>query len=131
MIKNNLKVAWRNLIKNKASSLINIGGLAVGMAVVMLIGLWINDEISFDKYHKNYNRITQVIQNVTNNGEVQTWWQVPYPQADVLRKSYGSDFKSVVMATGIGGNMLTLGDNKISEQGVFMESDGPNVFTLV
>src|SRR3569833_1878828 len=130
MIKNYLKIAWRNLVNNKVSSLINIGGLAVGMAVVMLISFWIWDEVTFDRNHKNYNRIAQVIQNVTNNGEVQTWWQVPYPLADVLRKSYGSDFKSVVMATGIGGNMLTLGDKKISEQGVFMESDGPNVFTL-
>ena len=81
MIKNYLKTAWRNLIKNKFSSLINIGGLAVGMAVVMLIGLWIYDELSFDSYHKNHDHIAQVIQNVTNNGEVQTWRTVPYPLA--------------------------------------------------
>ena len=130
MIKNNLKVAWRNLIKNKASSLINIGGLAVGMAVVMLIGLWINDEISFDKYHKNYNRITQVIQNVTNNGEVQTWWQVPYPLADAMRKDYGSDFKALVMATGVNGHIMAYGDKKLSQDGVFMEPQGPEMFSL-
>ena len=57
MIKNYFKIAWRNLIKNKASSFINIGGLAVGMAVAMLIGLWIWDELSFDKYHQNYDRV--------------------------------------------------------------------------
>jgi putative ABC transport system permease protein len=130
MIKNYLKIAWRNLVKNKVSSLINIGGLAVGMAVVMLIGLWIHDEVSFDKYHKNYNRVAQVIQNVTNNGEVQTWWQVPYPLADVLRKSYGSDFKSVVMSTGVGDNMLMIGDKKLSIKGAFMETGGPDLFTL-
>ena len=130
MIKNYLKIAWRNLIKNKVSSFINIGGLAVGMAVVMLISFWIWDEITFDRNHKNYNRIAQVIQNVTNNGEVQTWWQVPYPLADVLRKSYGSDFKAIVMATGVGGNMLALGDKKLSEQGSFMETGGPDLFTL-
>lgn len=130
MIKNYIKVAWRNLVKNKISSIINIGGLAVGMAVVILIGLWIYDELSFDRNHKNYNRIAQVIQNVTNNGEVQTWWSVPYPLADVLRKSHGSDFRSVVMATGVGSNMLTLGDKKISVQGSFMEPGGPELFTL-
>ncbi|MFB9842427.1 ABC transporter permease [Mucilaginibacter ginsenosidivorans] len=130
MIKNNLKVAWRNLVKNKASSLINIGGLAVGMAVVMLISFWIWDEVTFDRYHKNYNRIAQVIQNVTNNGEVQTWWQVPYPLAAEIRKNYGSDFKQVVMSTGLGGNMLALGNKKLSEQGVFMETGGPELFTL-
>src|SRR3569832_1375887 len=130
MFKNYFKIAWRNLEKNKISSLINIGGLAVGMAVVMLIGLWVYDELSFDRNHKNYNRIAQVIQNVTNNGEVQTWWQVPYPLADVLRKSYGSDFKSVVMATGVGSNMLAVGDKKLSIQGAFMETGGPDLFTL-
>src|ERR1700744_6587664 len=105
MIRNYFKIAWRNLIKNKASSFINIGGLAVGMAVVMMIGMWIYDELSFDRYHKNYDRIAQVVQNVTNNGEVQTWFSEPYPLADALRKSYGSDFKSVVMSTGINGQI--------------------------
>src|ERR1700760_5061208 len=117
MIKNYFKIAWRNLTKNKVSSLINIGGLAVGMAVVMLIGLWIYDEITFDRYHKNYNRIAQVIQNVTNNGEVQTWWSVPYPLAAELRKSYGSDFKAVVMMAGNGSHIGSLGDNKLSRNG--------------
>ena len=56
MIKNYFKIAWRNLARNKRDSIINIGGLAVGMAVAMLIGLWIYDEVSFDKYNKNYNR---------------------------------------------------------------------------
>ena len=63
MIKNYFKIAWRNLIKNKATSLINIGGLAVGMAVAILIGLWIWDELSFDKSHRNYDHIAQVMQN--------------------------------------------------------------------
>ena len=58
MIKNYLKIAWRNLIRNKASSIINIGGPGVGMAVTMLIGLWIWDELSFDKNFKNYDHIS-------------------------------------------------------------------------
>jgi len=130
MIRNYLKIAWRNLIKNKVSSLINIGGLAVGMAVVILIGLWIYDELTFNKYHKNYDRIAQVIQNVTNNGEVQTWFQVPYPLAAELRKSYGSDFKEVVMGTGVGGHILTVGDKKLTKQGAFMEAQAPDMFSL-
>jgi len=66
MFRNYLTVAWRNLLKNRASSLINIGGLAVGMAVAMLIGLWIWDELSFDKGFQNHDNIAQVIQNVSN-----------------------------------------------------------------
>src|ERR1700748_3039548 len=130
MIKNNLRIAWRNLIKNKASSLINIGGLAVGMAVVMMIGMWIYDELSYDKYHKNYNRVAQVIQNVTNNGEVQTWFSVPYPLAAELRKSYGSDFKSVVMGAGTGGDILALGGKKLTKKVAYFESGAPELFSL-
>jgi len=130
MIKNYFKIAWRNLVKNKVSSFINIGGLAVGMAVVMLIGLWIYDEVSFDRYHKNYGRIAQVIQNVTNNGEVQTWFSEPYPLAAELRKNYGSDFKAVVMSTGVNGHIIALGDKKLTKNGAYMEADGPNLFAL-
>ena len=60
MFRNYLKVAFRNLKANKVSSAINIGGLAVGMAVAVLIGLWIFDEMSFNKYHKNHESIGQV-----------------------------------------------------------------------
>ena len=111
-------------------SLINIGGLAVGMAVVMLISLWVLDEVSFDKYHNNYYHIAKVAQNETNNGEVKTSFQVPYPLAAVLRKSYGSDFKSVVMSTIPRDYILGLSDKKLTEQGAFMETGGPDLFTL-
>jgi hypothetical protein len=57
MFKNYFKTAWRGLIKNRISSLINVGGLAVGMAVAMLIGLWIYDELSLI----NIIRITVVL----------------------------------------------------------------------
>jgi ABC-type nitrate/sulfonate/bicarbonate transport system permease component len=61
MIKNYLKVAWRNLLKNKASSAINIGGLAIGMAVAILIGLWIHDELSFDRCLKSHFILNSVM----------------------------------------------------------------------
>jgi len=121
MIKNYLKIAWRNLIKNKASSLINIGGLAVGMAVAMLIGLWIWDELSFDKNFKNYDRIAQVKQNNTMNGEIGTGSDVPWPMGDELRKSFGSDFKNVTMATYNYGHILAYGDKKLKIDGTYFE----------
>src|SRR5688500_8191654 len=63
MYKSYFKIGWRNLIRNKGFSFINIGGLAMGMAVAMFIGLWIYDELSFNKYHKNYKNIGQVLRN--------------------------------------------------------------------
>jgi ABC-type antimicrobial peptide transport system permease subunit len=130
MFRNYLTIAWRNLIKNKLLSLINIGGLAVGMAVVMLISLWILDEVSFDRYHSNYHSIAQVLQNETNNGQIKTSFRVPYPLAAELSKNYGSDFKSVVMATPLRDYIITLGDKKLNEPGSFMEAGGPDLFTL-
>jgi hypothetical protein len=70
MIKNYFKIAWRNLIKNKAHSTINIVGLSIGMAVAMIIGLWIWDELSYDKDNPNYEKIAQVMQHNTINGEI-------------------------------------------------------------
>ncbi|MEM9858672.1 MAG: permease prefix domain 2-containing transporter [Bacteroidota bacterium] len=65
MISNYLKVGWRNLIKNKGYSALNIGGLALGVTVAILVGLWIVDELSFDKHYKNYARMAAVLQHGT------------------------------------------------------------------
>jgi putative ABC transport system permease protein len=121
MIKNYLKIAWRNLVKNRFSSLINIGGLAVGMAVAMMIGLWIWDELSFDKNFKNYGRITEVRQNNVMNGEVHTGNSVPWPMGDALRKEFGSDFKYVTMATYNNGHILSYSNKKLNVNGTYFE----------
>ncbi len=65
MIKNYFKTAWRNIIKNKTYSVINVLGLATGMAVAMIIGLWIYDEVSANKNFKNYDTIYQVMMHQT------------------------------------------------------------------
>ena len=115
------KIAWRAIGKNKLHLFVNIAGLAIGMAVAILIGLWVFDELSFDKYYKNHDRIAQVMQNQTNNGEVQTMPNEPFPLGAELIKSYGSDFKYVSMATGAGNSMLASGEKKLTRSGVFFE----------
>ncbi|MDB5227766.1 MAG: hypothetical protein JWN78_1959, partial [Bacteroidota bacterium] len=99
MIKNYFKTAWRNLIKTPIHSAINILGLSIGLSVALIIGLWIFGEIGFNKNFSHFDRIAQVIQNVTNNGEIQTLKQVPYPLAGELRKNYSGDFKRIAMAS--------------------------------
>ena len=121
MIKNYLTVAWRNLIKNKASSLINIGGLAVGMAVAMLIGLWMYTELSFDKNIPNHDRIAQVMQNQWINNETDTWNSQAYPLGPMLRSKYGSDFKHVIMASWTNGHVFSIGNKNLKVSGNFME----------
>jgi ABC-type antimicrobial peptide transport system permease subunit len=130
MIKNYLKIAWRNLVKNKASSLINIGGLAVGMAVAMLIGLWIWDEVSYDKSFPNHDRIAQVMQNQWINNETATWGGEGYPLGPELRNVYGSNFKHVIMASWTGGHILSYGNKNLKESGNYMEPGITDMLSL-
>ena len=119
MLKNYFKIALRNLQKNRVYSSINIVGLSVGMAVAMLIGLWIHDELSFNNYFKNYDRIAQVWQFVTFDIKKSTYGVVPIPLADELRTKY-SDFESVSMSKNQALN-LTFGEKKFFRSGSAVE----------
>jgi len=130
MIKNYLKIAWRNLIKNRVSSFINIGGLAVGMTVAMLIGLWIWDELSFNKYHQNYDRIVQITQKQKFLGSVKVWERMPYRLVNELRTNYQSNFKHIITATETANYYLSEGENKISQTGQYIEAAAPEMLTL-
>jgi putative ABC transport system permease protein len=128
MIRNYIKIAWRNLTKNKFSSLINIGGLAVGMGVAMLIGLWIWGELSYNKNFAGYNRIAQVMQNQYINNYTQTGESEAYPLGNALQSSYGSNFKHIVMSTWKDAHILSFGDKSIKEDGSYM---GANVVDML
>ncbi|HEU5168429.1 MAG TPA: ABC transporter permease [Chitinophagaceae bacterium] len=130
MIKNYFKIAWRNLVKSKGYSAINIGGLAVGMAVAMMIGLWVYDELTFDKYHKNYDRIAQVMQHANFNGKVETQIANPALMGPELRSKFGSDFKYVVQSSWTGGHLLSVGNKNFTKVGIFFEPDAPEMLTL-
>jgi putative ABC transport system permease protein len=130
MFKNYFKTAWRSLINDKMHSFVNIAGLSIGMTVAILIGLWMHDELSFNKSFENHVRIAQVVQNVTNNGEVQTWWSVPYPLANELRNQYGSNFKHIVMAVNWGTHLVAIGEKKFNETGGYFEKEMPEMFSL-
>src|SRR5204863_9352326 len=100
MIKNNFKIAWRNLVKNRISSVINIGGLTVGIAVAMLIGLWIYDELSFNTYHKNYGRIVQItVKGKDPKRGPYFTGSVQYPLAIEMQTTYKKNFSHVVRAS--------------------------------
>jgi putative ABC transport system permease protein len=130
MIKNYLKIAWRNLIKNKVHSFINVAGLSVGMAVVMLISLWIWDELSYNKYFTNYDRLVQVWQHQTFNGEVGSQTAMPIPLGTKLRESYKSDFTHVVLSTWTQEHIITNGDKKFTQLGNYVQPDMPDMLTL-
>lgn len=128
MIRNYFKIAWRNLIKNKVYSFINIFGLAIGMAVTILISLWIVDEISFDKYFKNYDTIAQVYQSQTFNGKVGTGQSIPRPLEGLLKEEYGDNFKHISMSSWTTSLYLKYNDNNISKSGNYMQESALEIF---
>ncbi|QEC77604.1 ABC transporter permease [Mucilaginibacter ginsenosidivorax] len=129
MFRNYLKIAWRNIAKNKVHTFINVAGLSVGMAVAMLIGLWIWDELSFDKYHQNYDHVAQVMTTQTANGETGTFGSTVVPLSAELRTKYAGDFKLTAL-TWEGTHILAVGDKKISQNGMWAESDLPAILSL-
>jgi ABC-type antimicrobial peptide transport system permease subunit len=110
--------------------MINIGGLAVGLAVAMLIGLWIQDELSYDRYHTQADRVAQAMQNQTFNGQVVTQTAIPIPLGQELKKSYANDFKYVVMSSWTGEHILSIDHVKISKTGNYMDADAPKLLGL-
>jgi putative ABC transport system permease protein len=130
MLHNYFKTALRSLRASKTHSFINIAGLAVGMTVAILIGLWIWDEVSFDKSNTHYDRIAQVMGNATMNGSVNTFPTQPVPEADVLRQDYGSNFKYVVRSSWNELHILSTPGKSISAGGTFFEPRGPDLLDL-
>ena len=130
MFKNYLKIAWRNLWKNKGYTIINVGGLALGMAVTLIIGLWILDELSYDNYFKNKDKIAQVFQSQTFNGETGTGPAIPRPLEKGLRDGYSDNFKHLVMCSWTNDHYLKYGDKSLSRPGNYMQQVGPELFGL-
>ena len=130
MFKSYLKIAYRNLRKNKTSSFINISGLAIGMAVAILIGLWIWDEISYNKSFENYDSIGLMMQNQESNGKIHTFNAMPEPLAPELRNRYGNNFKYVISSSWTGDHIISSGQKNLSKRGIYMQAEAPHMLTL-
>jgi len=88
MIRNYLKVAWRNLVRNRISSIINVGGLAIGLACVVLIAMYVKDELRYDRFFKDSERIYRVnIHEKMGNDEF-TAAHTPPPVGDALQSNF-------------------------------------------
>ena len=70
MFKTNLKIAWRNLLRDRQFTFLNVFGLAAGLACALLIFLWVNDELSFDKFFANENRLYQLMEHQSRDGNM-------------------------------------------------------------
>ncbi|GAB3798986.1 ABC transporter permease [Spirosoma humi] len=130
MLTNYVKIAWRNLIRNKAFSAINILGLALGMGCSLLIFLWIQDELRMDSYHTNGPHLYNVMQRQFYDGQVQTGRFTPGVLADELKKQ----FPEVVYAAGYTGwdaNVTFAAGEKINkETGHWAGADWFSMFSI-
>lgn len=130
MFKSYLKIGWRNLVKSKVYSLINIGGLATGMGAAILIGVWLHDELTYNQNFDNYDRIARVLQNQEFNGVTETWYSQAMQIGPELRDNYGSNFKHVVVASWPDNHKLSYKDRNVRFNGNFMDPDGPGMLSL-
>ncbi|SFR48654.1 ABC-type antimicrobial peptide transport system, permease component [Robiginitalea myxolifaciens] len=130
MFKNYLKTAWRNLLKNKGYSLINIGGLALGIAVALIIGLWIHDELTYNSYYNNKDRIAQVFQSQTFNGNTGTGPAIPLPLEPALRDGFADNFEHIMMSSWTQQGFLRVGDLNITRTGNYMQRMAPEFLNL-
>ena len=129
MFKNYFKITLRNLLRNKAFSVINIAGLAVGMASAVLIVLWIQNELSYDQFHKNKNRIYEAWNRSDFDNKLECWNNTP----KILAKAIQNDYPEVeVTARFNGGNsfLFSIGDKKLTAGGGIVDSGFLQIFSF-
>jgi putative ABC transport system permease protein len=121
MLKNWFKVAYRNLIRNKVFSIINISGLAFGMAACILISLYILDELSYDRYHEHADRIYRVSREFLNDDGVTNLHlgQVAPPFGPLLDGDFEGIIEYTVRMLPSGGSLISYEDIHLEQEGVF------------
>ena len=129
MFKNYFKVAFRNLFRNKGFSIINISGLAVGMASAMLILLWVQNEVSYDQFHEKKDRIYEAWNRASFSGKLNCWNTTP----KILSRTLEKDFPEVEQCVRVdwGSNFLfSIGEKRLTVQGRIVDSNFLQVFTF-
>ncbi|PUZ28802.1 ABC transporter permease [Chitinophaga parva] len=121
MFKNYIKIAWRSFRNSKVYSVINVLGLAMGLCMALLTGLWMWDECSFNRNFAHYDRLLKVYHNSTDNGTVSTYQTVPYPLAAEMRVKYAGDYKAVALGKGAD-HVMEAGETQLTTFGLYAET---------
>jgi len=130
MLKAYLKLVWRNLVKDRQFTLLNLLGLSVGLACALMIGLWVTDELGTEKYNANDARLYQVMANFKEDNGIRTGTGTPGIMARALRTDIPeiADASSVLPASWFGnGGVAAYGDKKLQARPQYVDS---NFFTL-
>jgi putative ABC transport system permease protein len=132
MFQTNLKIAWRNLTKDKQFSLLNILGLAAGLACTLMILLWVDDELSYDTFFANKDRIYQLMERQTGDGKT----GISDGSSGLLADAVKIQFPEVEYATPLAGPdwyppfTLTVADKNIKAVGQYAGKDYFNIFSF-
>src|SRR5678816_3861386 len=128
MFKNYFKIAWRNLFRNKGFSLTNLLGLTIGMTCTILIFLWVQDELTYNKFHANYNSIYKIKSNRDFNNQVFTDDNMVLPLAKTVKEKL-PQIKNAVVTTHQGSHVLAFGEAKLKKRGYTVSDRFFDMFT--
>lgn len=127
MFRNYLKIAFRNLLRSPVYSTINIVGLSIGIAVSLLIGLWVWDEVTYDRFHKNADQLGQLwIQNRFSDKTIASQ-AVPLPAYEFF-KTYDSHIKNTSVASWLNKYLVAVNEKKVSKYGHFVSPEFLQMF---
>jgi putative ABC transport system permease protein len=127
MLRNYIKTAWRSLVKNKVYSALNILGLATGMGVALIIGLWVYDQYSYDKFLSGYQQVYQVRRNFYGNGDTVNYGGTSLKLANVLRNQV-PEIQYIAETDGFGKHGLMVGNKKFYMNGGHVGADFLKIF---
>lgn len=128
MLKNYLKIAWRNLTRNKINSIINISGLAMGMAGAVLLLLNVQYELGVDQFHAKKEYIYKAYNKGIVDGKLHSWNATPPPLAPALKKDY-PEIKDVTRISPAE-KLLSYGDKKLRANGSFTDPSFLRMFSF-
>lgn len=130
MIGNYLKIAKRNALRYKGFTVLNLLGLVIGIATTILILLWVDDEVSKDKFHSNGDKIYQLFRNVRQSGGiVNTTFTVPKPAGDLMRSEY-PEVQQLTQVSWPVSFEFSLGEKKSDEEGRYVTSEFLDMFSF-
>ena len=129
MIRNYLKIAWRNLWRSKSFSILNISGFALGLAAAAFIIIWVSNEISYDRFHKNGKRIYDVYNADKNEGKINTWNTTPKVMAKVIQQDF-PEVEYVVRVNWPFPLLFTVGEKKLKANGTMVDSAFLKMFSF-
>ena len=132
MFRNYFKIASRNILKHKGYSFINLSGLAIGIVVCILILLWVQDELSFDRFHKNADEIYRVVEDqIGSDGNIFKIAYTPWPLGAALVKDYPEVINATRIFSSSQNTFFSYGDKQFYEQDIlYADSSFFNIFSV-